>query len=241
MDRLERFRYWKGVAVDALRAAGDPGVTDFEKIEFKDEDQFYGYFGCFRPEGKGVESVFAGVVGGDEVVQRLRKVYAATNESYGSAMYFVVRKPFPATHQEVEDLTRKHLERVRLIAEAFGNSELVKLSASDPVIEIKCEHRPNGPRDYNSPETLVYDVVCDWFGGIHAVESEILLLREAFYSMACDYYIADYVMWPLYRHGTEVDEAFEPYFELWRRGAQPFFGKPGLITVYLPYSAFVER
>ena len=58
-------------------------------------------------------------------------------------------------------------------------------------------------------------------------------LHEAFYSIACDYKIAHYLMWPLYRGSTEIEEPFAPYFELWTHGALPFFKKPGLAIVYV--------
>ena len=58
-------------------------------------------------------------------------------------------------------------------------------------------------------------------------------MEEAFYSMACDYYLAHYLMWPLYRGSTAIEEPYAPYFELWRHGAQAIFSEARRVTVYV--------
>jgi hypothetical protein len=232
MHNLERFAYWKSVAVEALRAAGSEGVAEFQRIVFKNEDQLYGYFECFRPDGKGVENVFAGIVGGDEIVQRLRKVYECTNDSAGA--YFIVRRPAPVTPERLVDLTTQHYLKVRQIARSFGDARLVSELEVFPEIEIKRETIPDRVRsDVYAPEASVYDVTGDWFRGLDPIQSDALLLHEAFYSIACDYKIAHYLIWPLYWSSTEIEEPFAPYFELWTHGSLPFFEKPGLVTVYV--------
>jgi hypothetical protein len=232
MDKLERLAYWKAVGVEALRADGSESVGAFEQIVFKDEYDLYGYFECFRPDGKHVERVFAGIVGGDEIIERLRKVYESTKESSGP--YFIVRRLAPATPERLADLTTQHYMKVRQIARSVDDERLASELAVLPEIEIKRESLPDRLRsDVNAPEASVYDVTGDWFGGLNPIESDALLLREAFYSIACDYKIAQHLMWPLYRHSTEIEEPFAPYFELWTHGALPFFGKPGLVTVYV--------
>lgn len=238
MDKLERLAYWKNIAVDALRPAGPlgqwgrEGVAEFERLVFKNEDELYGYFECFRPDGKGVEKVFAGIVGGDEIVERLRKVYECTKDSTGA--YFIVRRPAPASPERLVDLTTQHYIKVREIARGFDHARLASELEVLPEIEIKLEAIPERTRsDVNAPETSVYDVTGDWFIGLDPIQSDALLLHEAFYSIACDYKIAQFLMWPLYRHSTEIEEPFAPYFQLWTHGALPFFGKPGLVTVYV--------
>ena len=67
----------------------------------------------------------------------------------------------------------------------------------------------------------------------YPLQSDAILKEEAFYSIACDYNLAHYLLWPLYRDGTKIDEPFAPYFELWARGAKAIFEKPGRVTVYV--------
>jgi hypothetical protein len=232
MHLLERLAYWKGFAVEELRAAGATDVAKFEKIAFETEDQLYGYFQCFRPYGKGVDRVFAGIVGGDEIVQRLRQVYECTSDSSGP--YFIVRRPAPADPERLVNLTTQHYLKIREMAGAIGHAELARELDALPRIEIKREGIPDRTRsDVFAPEASVYDAAGDWHSGLKPVRSDALLLHEAFYSIACDYKIAYHLMWPLYRHGTGIEEPFAAYFELWKLGALPFFEKPGLVIVYV--------
>src|SRR2546422_741840 len=99
MNKLERLAYWKSVAVDAVRAADRDGAAQLEAMVWKNEDDLFAFFDCFRPDGRGVEMVFAGVVGGDEILQRLRRGYECTKERFERYLYFVVCRPARATPQ----------------------------------------------------------------------------------------------------------------------------------------------
>jgi hypothetical protein len=232
MDNAERLASWKNLAVEACRAAGREGVEELEAAVWKSEDDLLAFFDCFRPTGAGLEKVFAGVTGGDEILKRLRRVYALTDTTSRWG-YFLVRRPIGATPERLVNLTRQHLEKVRQIAHSVGDGDLASMLAMLPEIEIKREAASAQTlSDFNAPEALAYDAVSDWFIGLEPVQSDALLMGEAFYSIACDYNIARYLMWPLYRHSTDIEEPFAPYFELWTHGARPFFGKAGLVTVY---------
>jgi hypothetical protein len=235
MDKLGRFAYWKRVAIDACRAAGRDSVdiAHLEETVWKNEDDLFAFFDFFRPNGAGAEKVFAGVVGGDEIVQRLLRIYECTKESFQRYMYFIVCRPAPATPERLVDLTTQHLEKMRQIARSAGEDELVSLLEALPEIKIKREAAPTRTLpDYDAPGTFLRDVVGDWFRSLDPVQSDALLLDEAFYSLTCDYNIARYLMWPLYRRSTDIEEPFAPYFELWTRGACAIFEKPTMVTVY---------
>jgi hypothetical protein len=51
------------------------------------------------------------------------------------------------------------------------------------------------------------------------VQSHASLMDEALYTIACDYNLAYHILWPLYRHLSDIDEPFAEYFELWKHGA----------------------
>ena len=68
--------------------------------------------------------------------------------------------------------------------------ELVELFDEFPRIEITTEPEPDRRQDFDSPETSVYDIVGDWFRDLEPVQSDALLMEEAFYSIACDYNLA---------------------------------------------------
>ena len=227
MDILERLAYWKSIAVDAVRGEDPNHAAQLEAMVWNNEDDLYCFFGLFQPDGKRVERVFAGVVGGDEILQRLLPVYECSEN-------FIVRRPLPATPERLVGLTAQHLGKVRQIAIDFGEAELASLLEVSPEIKIKREAiLPQTRSDFNAPEASVYEITGDWFRELVPVQSDALLMKEAFYSIACDYKIARYLLWPLYRHSTNIEDPFAPYFELWRHGALPFFGRPGLVTVYV--------
>ncbi|ATA90586.1 sodium:solute symporter [Capnocytophaga stomatis] len=48
-------------------------------------------------------------------------------------------------------------------------------------------------------------------------ESLISILREAYYSINCDYFLAAYLQYPNYNDKPNGD-FLKPYFELWQRG-----------------------
>jgi hypothetical protein len=249
MDKLERLAYWKAVAAEATRSAGRDGANELDARVWKTEDDLFAFFDCFRPNGKDLEKVFAEVVGGDEILQRLLKVYGLkdTSSPWG---YFIVRQPSSATPERLVDLTTQHLEKVRQIAHSYLSesdqkkkiderdkataAELIGLLEGDLQIKVKRQPRPVRLQpDYDAPETIIYDMLSDWFNDLVPTESDALLMDEAFYSIACDYKIADYLMWPLYRDSTNIEEPFAPYFELWTHGAIPIFERPEMVTVYL--------
>ena len=238
MDKLERLAYWKSLAdwkssvPDAARAEEPDLAAYLDAKVWKDEDDLYCYFGLFQPDGKGVERVFAGVVGGDEILHRLLAVYEFSEN-------FVVRRPLPATPEKLVDLTTQHLDNVRQIAAGCRDAgdqeaELLRLLSPAPRIEIiRAQPPARSPTDFDFPESDVYEVTGQWFRDLVPIQSDALLLREAFYSIACDYKIAHHLLWPLYRHSTQIDEPFAPYVELWTHGALPFFERPGLVNVYV--------
>jgi hypothetical protein len=234
VNQSERLAYWKSVAVEALRARG--GIDDAAALEartWKDEYELFGFFDCFRPDGAGAERVFAGVVGGDAILERLLRIFAATKDGPQRFMYFIVQEPRPATPEELVELTRQHLYKVAQIADDAGDEELFGLLCSRPQIEIKRQPAPVRTQpDLEAPETHIYGICGDWFSELVPTPSDALLLHEAFYSMACFYDLARYLLWPLYVGSTKIVEPFEPYFELWLRGARPIFERPGMVNVY---------
>jgi len=237
VTKLQRLAYWKKIGLEAARSAGRDRA-DLDQIDSvawtNEEDHLFYYFDFFRPDGAGVEKAFAGIVGGDEIVERLRLVFQATRESFQRYLYFIVCRPLRATRKRLIELTIQHYEKIAQIARQAEALELVELFQSFPKVEVTTEPMPDRRQpDTNCPESWVYDIVGDWFSILDPIPSDALLMDEAFYSIACDYNIARYLMWPLYRNSTKIEEPFAPYFELWRHGAQAIFTEPGRVLVYL--------
>jgi hypothetical protein len=83
----------------------------------------------------------------------------------------------------------------------------------------------------------MYDVLCDWELSLLRNPPWVKELEEAFYSIACDYYLAWHLMWPWLRGASPVEEPFRPYLDLWRRGVDLRFESESSVFLYLPAGA----
>src|SRR4051812_18265158 len=120
MDTVAQIEAWRHVAIAALRAAGNDSVAAaMASQSWTKSDDLFAYFDCFRPEGKGVEEVFAGVVRGKEILERLLRVFEATKESYRRFLYFIVCSPPRVDDERLVELTRLHYDCIRQIAREF--------------------------------------------------------------------------------------------------------------------------
>jgi hypothetical protein len=221
MTKLERLAYWKKVC-------GDIGPETW----VNEEDDLFAFFQRFRPYGRDVAKVFDGVYRGEEILVRLLRFYHHTTESADDA-YFVVRNPVVATAAQLLEAVTQYLDKVRQMAEA---SETVELMGLLDALQIEVEKK-NAPPHSALPEpnlALLNDTVTDWFLELDPETSEALLLKEAFYSMTCDYQLSWYVLWPLYQGSTRIQDPFDPYFRLWIYGAVLRFTNEELLTVYCP-------
>lgn len=231
----EMLSYWQ-------RLSGDESSRPWT------EDHLGMYFQGFRPHGQGVEAALEGVVGAEEIAPRLLSVYAATAEGWeeeaSEDFYFIVRRPPPLSRARAADLAVGCLRKVAAMAaelRAAGGddsaAELVELLDPLPQVEVASGVTP-WPPDDDDPETLVYEVTADYMRYLKwvlkPVASHAHLMREAFYTIACDYGLAAYLQWPLYHHLTRIEEPFAEHFELWRHGAGYRFDGEHQIRVYVP-------
>jgi hypothetical protein len=222
MNTLERLAYWKTVA-------GDTSNRVWDNIE----DDLYAFFQRFRPLGQNVEKVFEGVERGQEILARLLPFYEHTKEGAENDAYFVVREPIIVSRPDLLALVTEYLGKVNEIANASGVEELITVLSSMP-IELQKGQPPSHTAQADQTYASIYDTVTDWFIDIEPVQSDALLLHEAFYSMACDYQLSQYIMWPLYQDKAPVKDPFMPYYQLWKRGAELRFSGKESLTVYAP-------
>jgi hypothetical protein len=204
MNTLERLAYLKNLV-------GDPSPEPWTS-----GDDLFGYFQRFRPDGDGVERVFEGMAHGDEVLARLLPFYRHTRDA-ANYIYFVVRDPLQTTRQELSAIMNRHLAAIRQIAVAGGNKFLDKLDTLLPTVRVEFE-RGKPPPHPPQPEpnaALPYEIACDWSIDLRiAASDDYVLLGEAFYSIACDYQLADYIVWPVYRDASPVHDPFAAAFDL---------------------------
>ena len=188
-----------------------------------DEDQWYGVFQGYRPHGDGVEALFVGVPDAAEYVERLRAVCrAAYHDDWARDGYFVLRHPQPASDEELVTLGRELLGGLRvvaLLASLSGDRELLSYLTTVSDIAIV----PLAEFDHRSDDNMVvHQTIGDILRGLSDYGHRIVQLREGFYSVACDPWLAAYLQWPYFREWIPPD-VFRPYFELWRRGRRVAF------------------
>ncbi len=220
---------WKAIAGDT-----SPGKWT--------EDDLAGFFQRFRPDGAGVSEAFEGVKGADEILPRLMEVYEATadgwqrGETYDG--YFIVRNAGPLTAARATDLLRLHLERLAVMAEAVGCDRLTTLLRAPLQIEAVEGEAPWPPGD-DDPEPPPYDVTDEFMESLTPRESAAHLMSEGLYTIACNHNLQRYILWPLYKDATPIEEPFRPYFDPWRHGAGLRFTDEQTVRVYVPEGKLV--
>jgi hypothetical protein len=208
-------------------------IAQWKSITGIKSDELAGFFQAFRPHGAGVERALRGVVRSDVIVPRLMEIYEAPVDGYPTDVYFIVRKPTPLSRDDALHLAILHRQKLNEISKEAKSGELAQLLRQHDRSEVVVGQR-SWPPNEEDPETLVDEVVTDYVLSLSPERSQALLLREALYNMACDTYIRDYVLWPLYQESTSVLEPFEPYFKLWKHSAGFRFDHDGSLKVYVP-------
>jgi hypothetical protein len=213
--------------------AGDPSQRPWEA------ENLAGFFQTFRPDGHELEPLFADIPAGPDVFNRLRRVYAATTtppkDPTRCDLYFIVRSPRPTSDEYLLRRAADHLALCRQVAAEFNARDLVDLLTPIPQIHISKAPPPRvDPNDNNSLDVFIYDVQCDWHGGLAPLCPHAYWMREGFYYINCDYYLAWYITWPWSMNSTKIREPFEPYFDLWLHGATLQCPSPDKITLFVP-------
>lgn len=198
-----------------------------------------GFFQRFRPDGHKLEQLFGAIPAGLEVLDRLRRVYAATNnpskDSGRSDMYFIVRKPLRTSDGHLLRCAAEQVTNWRNMAVDFSSQELVDLLTPIPQVRLSKGQPPRvEPTDYDSLDVLIYDVQSDWHGSLIPNCQHANWMREAFYYINCDYHLAHYLTWPWYMKSSRIVEPFEPYFHLWLHGAQLRCQSQDEVTLFVP-------
>jgi len=184
------------------------------------EDDLFGLFQQFRPSGGGADRLFADVPNRDHYLSRLREVYRATSDpACANDAYFVIRSPCHSTDEELRVIGSAFVRELRALAEIIRNEELSQYLQRIEHVEVVAKLSLNRSNDDN---LLVMEQIGDWLGRTGEYEDRVLRMREAYYSIACDFFLMYYLQWPSFDIGRDV---FRPYFELWLRDANLSFDR----------------
>jgi hypothetical protein len=211
---LER---WRRAREEAL---GDPAT----------EADLYGFFQSFRPDGRGLEEVFAGVVGGGELLQRLLELYRVTAWGWDpNDAYFLVKAPQPLAETEMRRLAQLHHASMVHVAELAGATEVKSFLEMGSRLAVVARVESRALAEGANLE--VYEAAVNFVANLPGTESEALLLGEAYYGIACDYFLKYHLLWPLYDQVSPISEPFGAYYQLWKHGLRCDFRNRGVVTV----------
>ncbi|MCM3782404.1 hypothetical protein M3231_05430 [Neobacillus mesonae] len=200
-----------------------------EEVESDEEDieevSLYGYFQMYMPNGKGVEATFKPLIDGDAYLQRIIRIYEMLDaQDFGGETvpgYFVA-KAEEVPEEVLKGYGEQFIKELKELLDEFtGMDGAVEAAAYLSEIE-EVELLPQGKIDTirQSYDPEVYDALFDIVSEHKDYDESIEILDEAYYSIACDYWISYYLQW--HRYGL-MGDPFAPFFELYRLGYSAIF------------------
>lgn len=185
-------------------------------------------FTKYRPHGAGLERLLLAQGPEGAVLERVRKVFAATASSCKpDDPHFVVRHAMPVSPSERETLALEHLRGLMAFAEFVGNA-----GAHEVVAALSIQSRaPTHATPDADIRTTLHRCLTDFLVKFQEKDNELFLLKEALYSMANDYWLEAYMLAPILGLTERASGALDSYFELWRRGLSLKFHDDGSVTV----------
>lgn len=218
--------------------------------ESVDADSLIGFFQSFRPDGISERRLFAGLelfasfdsddTIGESLDHRLTQLFEAAGDHRrpggGKDAYFVVRNPDPIDDQLVEKLAIQLLGNLAELAISVGDAETAMTLQASPRVRVLEGLPPKHPRlDHEKTSLLrmMQEEVPSLVTRLD-VSSIAKVLRPAYYFIACDPLLRDYLMWPMYNAVSGLVDPFEPYFQLWKHGVKYRIFQEDQIDFYLP-------
>lgn len=226
MDQQEYGRYLLAMGGEEMEPDQDDEV---------EADHLYGFFQWFMPTGAGVERVFEPLPDGQRFLDRIRPIYEMLNPQDFAGEY--VPGYFNGGHEDASEETVRGLgeelinglkalfslvseddEMADGAKEALQALEGLKEVAVLPPGEIgKLEQELVQGTDEEAGE-VVYEVLGELISSRSDYDETIEILNEAYYSIACDDWVAYYLQWPRYDGLQEAENSLRPYFDLYRHG-----------------------
>ncbi|NOJ71723.1 hypothetical protein [Paenibacillus alvei] len=200
---------------------------EVEADEMIDEDSLYGYFQMYMPSGKGVEASFAPLQDGDAYLQRIVQMYDILDPAdFGGDTvpgYFtskVADVPQDVLRRHGEQLIKGLKELLNEFKQIEGAADAAAYLSGIKEIQLLPHGKIGTIRQSHDPD--VYDALFEVVSEHKDYDAPIEILDEAYYSIACDYWISYYLQW--HRYGLKGDP-FAPYFELYRLGYSATFSE----------------
>ncbi len=212
-----------------------------EEVDRSNGDSLIGFFQSFRPDGTGLHGLFDGIPVASDLQSRLDNVFIAAGDDRrpqgGRDAYFVIRKPDPLDPTLAGELASQWLHGLRQFAEVLGVADIVNILQPEPKVRVLEGIPPKHPKNESEKSNLLKAIQLQSTHLVEHVDAGPLpaALRPAYYFIACDSMLRDYLMWPFYAEATGLTDPLSPYFELWRHGVKyRIFGETQ-VDLYLPW------
>jgi len=226
IEMFARLREIAGIAVD----------------EPFDGDTLIGILQRFRPDGAGLAGLFDDLPNGASLAVRLQQLYDVAGDSArpggGQDAYFIVRTPPQADADEIRHWASQWLVSLHALAVQTGFEELAEAFGPIPkvrVLEGIAPKHTKGDLDVLPLYRAFKKQAAELVQRLPTQSPIPAMLGPAYYYAACDWALRDYLLWPLYEAHSELDDPFNPYFQLWRHGAKLRSFADDTIDVYLPH------
>jgi hypothetical protein len=215
-------------------------------------DSLIGMFQAFRPDGIGLDDAFSGMPCAGDLFRRLERLYRDSGEDQrpqgGRDAYFVIRAPRPIDPIVAESTARQWLENLSELAKATSQPAASTVLSRDIQIRVLEGIAPKHPKDDSEKSELLKVFTNEVPELSHRLVTKstprsdcdfLDLLRPAYYFIACDASLRDYLMWPLYQPFADQinaapNDPFSPYYDLWRHGIKYRIFSEDQIDLYLP-------
>lgn len=226
--------------------AAQLGVTESQGSppapEASDSESLIGFFQLFRPDGKRLAGLFDALPQGNELCERLQRVFEVAGDDRrpggGRDAFFIVRSPSPLSVELAEHHCSTWVQGLRQIAEAVGDVPTAEALDSSPkirVLEGIAPKHPKRPEERSELLNVFLDRAVKLTEQVAGADDHAELLRPAYYFMACDAMLRDYLMWPFYAGLTGLADPLRSYFTLWAHGVRFRIFREDQVDLYLPW------
>jgi len=168
------------------------------------------------------------------VRSRIKRVFEITTPGWDPRdLYFVVREPQPVDSPSLVRYATGYVRGIEQLADFMKDAET---RAAAKVLTVTASQDIEFPRDEDT-QALIYDCVTDFLSEFQPERNDLFFLKAALYSMANDYFLMAWMLWPAIEETTSLPDLLDPYFALWSHGLTLHFSAGGRIHVRSPGTA----
>ncbi|MCP3776284.1 hypothetical protein NLX71_23795 [Paenibacillus sp. MZ04-78.2] len=183
------------------------------------------------PSGEGVEAIFAPLANGEAYLKRLAPIYDMLDpEDFkgDSVPGYFNGKSTSVSEDELRGYGEQLITGMKQLmeehADVEGTAEAASYLAGVHQIVILPREEIGQYREKYDP-ILLHEILFEIVSEHKNLDEPVQILSEAYYSIACDYWISYYLQW----HRFDLPgDPLAPYFELYRLGYNLVFSGSNL-------------